>query len=133
MKAPAAHFRFPGLRFDLNFRTQGEEAAGLWRQTQPARCENTQNMPMGEQERVTRTGNRAINYVLSPRGNLLDALAADYAIPPQGPTGPCDLNFWSCAPLIFSVIPFPQVCVDDRSLAISRESASFAGSLQRTG
>jgi hypothetical protein len=54
-----------------------------------------------------------------------------YAIPPQGPTGRFDLNFWSCAPFIFSVVPFPQVCVDDRALTITREPASFAGSLQR--
>jgi hypothetical protein len=90
-------------------------------------------MAVGEQESVTRTGGRAINQLLSPGGNLLDALAADHAIPPQRPTGPFDLNFWGCSPFIFSVIPFPQVCVDDRVLTISRESASFAGSLQRAG
>jgi hypothetical protein len=37
---------------------------------------------MGEQERVTRTGGRAINQLLNPGGNLLDALTADYAILP---------------------------------------------------
>src|SRR5258708_35926331 len=90
-------------------------------------------MSVREHENVARTGQRSIDYPLRPVGELLEALATDYSVPPQGPTGPFDLNFWSCAPFIFSIIPFPQVCVDDRALTISRESASFAGSLQRAG
>src|SRR5258708_7623089 len=90
-------------------------------------------MSVREYENVTRTGDRAINHLLCPGGNLLDALAANYTIPPQEPIGPFDSNFWSCASFIFSVIPFPQVCVDDRALTISREPTRLGGRLQRAG
>jgi hypothetical protein len=82
-----------------------------------------------EHENVARTGEHSIDYLLCSTGELLEALTTDYSIPPHGPAWPFDLDLGSGASLIVSVVPFPQICVDDRAIAIPGESACFPGSL----
>src|SRR5260370_1658352 len=110
-------------------RTKRKETARLGRQTQPACSQDQQDMHVSEHENVARTGERSFDYHLRPGGELLEVFATDYSISPQGPAGPLDLDLGSGSSLVLSVVPFPQICVDDRAIAIPGELTCFPGSL----
>src|SRR5260370_16689423 len=110
-------------------RTKRKETARLGRQTQPACSQDPQDMSVREHENVARTGERSFDYHLRPGGELLEVFATDYSISPQEPPLPLHFDPVTVSSLVLSVVPFPQICVDDRAIAIPGELTCFPGSL----
>ena len=89
-------------------------------------------MPVSEQRDVAISRANFGNHAINAGRSLLRRFAPGTAIVKNRPTRSCELNLFGREPLVFAVVPFPQVWLYSGRLSKSRQLAGFARSLERT-
>lgn len=112
---------------------EGEKASSFGRQAKPAGGHDAKYMAVGEDDRVARAGNHALDDFLSAGPDLLDGFPGGDAVAPKRPAGPFGPNLRCCAAFVSTVVPFAEIRIHDCAFLESGETAGFACALERAG
>src|SRR5258708_3536696 len=104
-----------------------------WVSPKPAVGENSNEVPAGKEQYISRNPPDALNYTVCPLADLCWRFASRGAIPEQLPVWTSCKDLGRTQPLILTVVPFHQVRIGFSRSSKPSQCASSGRSLQRAG
>ncbi len=112
---------------------QSEQAPAVGRQPDPAGSKNPKNVPVRKKRRVSTSGRRTLDHAPRAGADLLHRLAVGNSVLPQVPAGPLIANLRRAAAFVIAIIPFLQIWLRLRDVAVAGQRACFSRPRHRTG
>src|SRR5271170_2107459 len=88
-------------------------------------------MSVGEERDLPARGQRAFDDRVGAGGNLFDRFPVEDAIVPYRPTGPLGADLGGGSAVVAAVVPFGEVVVGLRDVAVAGDAAGLFGALAR--
>src|SRR6267143_673002 len=114
-------------------RTQHESISARCFNPSPARSQHSEEVPAGEKQNVARRRPHAVQYSVSPRGDLLWRFAARAAVAEQLPVRAFRTDLDRTATLVLAVVPLDEVVIDFSRRSKAGQFTCPTRALQWTG